>query len=90
MFRYEAVGGARQRSRYSNTLRAKRLGVRTPAGARFSAPVHITSPASCALGTASFPGVRRTVRGAEPPTPFSAHVKERIKLYIHLCLHGML
>lgn len=69
MFGYEAVGGARQRSRYSYLLRAKRLGVRTPEGARFSAPVRITSPAFCAMGTTSFPRVRLPGRGAEPLNP---------------------
>jgi hypothetical protein len=62
----------------------------TPVGGVIFRTSHITSPAPCAVGTASFPGIKRLGRGAKPPTPFSAQVKERIELYIpHLCLHGM-
>ena len=52
---------ARQRSWYSDWLRAGRSGDRIPVGARFSAPVQTSPgahPASCTMGTGSFPGVK--------------------------------
>jgi hypothetical protein len=33
-------------------------------------------PASCTMGTRSFPGVKRPERGADHPPPFSAEVKK--------------
>ena len=50
-----------QRSRYSDWLRAGRSGDRIPVGARFSAPVQTgpgPHPASCTMGTGSFPGLK--------------------------------
>ena len=52
---------AGSRSRYSDFLRAGRSGDRIPVGARFSASVQTgpeAHPASCAMGTGSFSGVR--------------------------------
>ena len=46
---------------YSDWLQAGRSGDRIPVGARFSAPVQIgpgAHPASCTMGTGSFPGVK--------------------------------
>jgi len=54
-------------------------GDRIPMGARFSASVQTgsgTHPASCTMGTRSFPGVKRPRRGADHPTLSSAKVKK--------------
>ena len=52
---------AGQLSRYNDWLRAGRSGDRIPVGERFSAPVQTgpgPHPASCTMGTGSFPGVK--------------------------------
>ena len=40
-------------------------------------------PSRPALGTGSFPGVKRPVRGLEHPLPSIAKVKERVELYLY-------
>jgi len=78
--------GAKKLSRYSDSLRAERFGVRTPVGTRFSATVQAGSGAHLAsrvMGTGSLPGVKRTVRGVENPPPCSAEVKERLEQYLY-------
>jgi hypothetical protein len=40
-------------------------------------------PASYIMGTGSFPGIKRPVRGVDYPLPSSAEVKERVELYIY-------
>jgi len=52
-------------------------------GERFSAPVQTGTgahPASYAMGTGSFPIIKRPRRGVGHPTPSSAEVKERVEL----------
>ena len=39
--------------------------------------------AACAIGTRSFPGVKRPGRGVDHPPPSSAEVKERVELYLY-------
>ena len=64
-------------------------------GARFSAPVQTgpgAHPASCTMGTGSFPGVKRPRRGADHPPPSKCRGEERVGLYLYspLGLHGRL
>ena len=64
-------------------------------GAEFCTPVQTVPgahPASYIMGTGSFQGVKRPRRGVDYPPPFSATVKERVKLYLYarLGLHGLL
>ena len=66
--KYPAVVGSftacypnKQRSRYSDWLRAGRSGDRNPVGARFSASAQTgpgAHPASCTMGTGFFPGAK--------------------------------
>ena len=68
-----------QRSRYSDLLRAGRSGDRIPVGAKFSAPVQTgpgAHPASCKMGTGSFPGVKRPRRGIDHPPHLAPRLKE--------------
>ena len=70
----------------SDSLRGGRSGDRILVEARFSAPIQ-TGPgaytASYSMGTRSFPGVNRLVRGVDHPLPSSTEVKERVDLYIY-------
>jgi hypothetical protein len=53
-------------------------------GARFSAPVNTdpgAHPASCTMGTGSFPGVKLPWRGGDHPSRSGAEVKRRVELY---------
>ena len=71
---------------------------RIPEGARFSVPVQTgrvrkieylncqgptQPPIQWAMGTGSFPGLKRPGRGVDHPTPSSAEVKERVELYLY-------
>jgi hypothetical protein len=56
-------------------------------GSRFSTPVQTdpeAHPASCTMGTGSFPGVKeRPERDADTSTPSSAVGHERVELYLY-------
>jgi hypothetical protein len=79
-------GWAGQLSRYSDWLRAGRFGDRNPVGARFYTPVQTSPgdhPASCTMGTGSFPGVE-CGRGVTL-TPYCLLVlrsKNRVELWV--------
>jgi hypothetical protein len=63
---------------HGDWLRAGRSGDRIPVGSRFFAYVQTgpgAHPASCTMGTGSFPGVKRPGRGADHPPPPSAEVE---------------
>ena len=74
-------------SRCSDWLRAGRAGDRIPVEARFSAPVLTgpgAHPASCTMGTGSFPGGKeRPGRDAVSSPPSSAVGQERVVLYLY-------
>ena len=55
-------------------------------GARFSAPLQTRPgayPASCTMGTGSFPGVKRPGCGADHPPPSKCPGQERVGLYLY-------
>ena len=55
-------------------------------GARFSAPVQTcpgAHPASCTIGTGSFPEVKQPGRGADYPPPSKRRGHERVGLYLY-------
>ena len=59
-------------SLYSNSLNGGWSSVRTPAAARLSIPVQTgpnTYPASCTMGTGSFPGIKWPGCGTDYPSP---------------------
>ena len=61
-------------------------GIESRWGAKFSAPVQTdlgAYPASYAMDTGSFPGVKRPERDVEHPPQSSAEVKERVELYLY-------
>ena len=73
-------------SRYSDSLRAGWSGNRIPVQPRFSASFQTdpgAHPASCTMGTGSFPGANRPGRGVDQPPPSSAEVKVRVELYLY-------
>ena len=56
-------------------------GIESRWGRDFSSPVQTgpgAHPASCTVGTVSFPGVKRPGRGVDHPPPYGAEVKERV------------
>jgi len=44
--------------------------------------VDFPHPASCTIGTGSFPGVKQMRHGFNHPPPSSTKVKERVELYL--------
>ena len=61
-------------------------GDRVPVGMRYSIPIQTgvgVHPASCTMGTGSFLGAKRSVRGIDHPPPSGAEAKERGGLYIY-------
>jgi hypothetical protein len=75
-----------QLSRYSDLLQSGRSGDRIPVGARFSAPVQTgrgAHPASCTMGTGSFPGVKSGRSVTLTPHPFQCRGQERVELYVY-------
>ena len=58
-----------------------------PVGGEISVPVQAdpeAHPASCTMGTGSFPGAKvRPGREADPSPPYSAEVKNRVELYLY-------
>jgi hypothetical protein len=75
-----------QRSRYSDSLRARKSGDRVPVTAIISAPVETGSEAHTASyrrSTGSFLEVKRLGGGVDHPLPFSAEVNERVEIYVY-------
>jgi len=65
------------------------LGIEFRWGARFSTTVQTAAGAHLAsytMGTGSFPGVERPVRGANHQLPSRAEVKEKVELYLYFSL----
>jgi len=59
-------------------------GIESQWGARFSAPVQTgreAHPASCTIGTGSFPGVKSSRGVTLTLNPFQCHGQERVVLY---------
>jgi hypothetical protein len=66
-------------SQYSDWLRVGRSGDRIPVGAKYFAHFHIVPgahPATCTMATETFPGVKRSGRGADHPPPSTTEVKK--------------
>jgi len=61
-------------------------GIESQRGARFFTPIQTgpgAHPASCIMGTGSFPGVKRLGSGFDHPPPSSAKVEGRVELYLY-------
>jgi hypothetical protein len=77
----------RKKSRYSDSLRARRFRDRIPVRARFCGPFQAdpeTHSASCTMGTVLLSrGVKRPETGVNLQFPSSVEVKERVELYFY-------
>jgi hypothetical protein len=74
---------------YSNSLRAWQSEDQIPVRVRFSAFDQTgpgAHPASCTMGTGSFPGVKQQARGASHPTPFITEANKRVQLPLYSSL----
>ena len=81
----QGAGWSGYSGRYSDWLRAGRSGDRIPVGVRFSALVQTgpgVHPASCTMGTGSFPEVKSGRGVTLTPHP-SAVGHERVELYLY-------
>jgi hypothetical protein len=74
---------SRQLGRYSDLLRAERSGDRIPIGGEIFRTRLGAHPASYAMGTRSFPGLKRPGRGVDDPSSSSTEVKESVELYFY-------
>jgi len=64
---------------YGDWLGAERSGDRIPVGSRFFLPVQFGSeahPATCTMGTGSFPGVKRSGDGVDRPPHLAPRLKK--------------
>ena len=71
---------------YSNSLWARWSEDRILVGTRFFAPIHTgpeSYPASCTMGTGSFPGVKQPGHSTDHPPKSSAEVKGSVDLYLY-------
>ena len=83
---YQSKRGPRQRSRYSDSLRAGRCREPIPVRARFSAPVQIgpgAHSASYTMRTGSLSRGKAAGAWRNHPPLSSAEVKERVELYFY-------
>jgi hypothetical protein len=80
-----ALCSAQNHNENNVSMGTGRSGDRIPVWAMFSAHVQTgpgAYPASCTMGTGSFPGVKRPGRDVDHPLPSSAEVEERVELYL--------
>ena len=87
LFSFSVPTGLGEHSRYSDSLLAGRSRDRILVGARFSALVQTgpgAHPASCTMGTGSFPGIKRPGRDADHPPSSKCRGHERVGLAITL------
>ena len=76
---------------YTSQVKFRRLcwgeGDRNPVGARFSMPFQagpVAHPDSCAVGTVSFPGIKKPWRRADRPPLSNAEVASELEAYHRL------
>jgi hypothetical protein len=78
-------GGWDKPSRYNDSLWVGQSGDRIPVRVRFSAPNQagpVIHPASYAMGTRSFPGVKQPGHDVDHPPLSSAEVEGRVQIYM--------